>query len=248
MGIVSYTLIRTALTYLQTHKPKNQLNLTEMGLTDMFKRKTPAELIRENKRMIDRAIREMDRERVKMEQQEKKVIADIKKTAKTGQMDAVRVMAKDLVRTRQHIKKFMLMRANMQAVSLKMTTMKSQHTMAQSMKGVTKAMGRMNKSMNMPQIQKIMAEFQKQSEMMEMKGEMMDDAIDDAMDDGETEEDTDMLVGQILGELGIEMANELNKIPETGTSVPQTQVPASTEQTLGDDDIEARLMNLKRND
>merc|ERR1712014_431858 len=169
MGIVSYTLIRTALTYLQTHKPK-----------------TPAELIRENKRMIDRAIREMDRERVEMEQQEKKVIADIKKTAKTGQMDAVKVMAKDLVRTRNHIKKFMLMKANMQAVSLKMTTMKSQNTMAQSMKGVTKAMGRMNKSMNLPQIQKIMAEFQKQSEMMEMKGEMMDDAIDDAMDDGTT--------------------------------------------------------------
>ena len=47
-----------------------------MGLTDMFKRKTPQEMIRENKRMIDRAIREMDRERVKMEQQEKKVIAD----------------------------------------------------------------------------------------------------------------------------------------------------------------------------
>merc|ERR1711912_24531 len=182
------------------------------------------ELIRENKRMIDRAIREMDRERVKMEQQEKKVIADIKKTAKTGQMDAVKVMAKDLVRTRQHIKKFMLMRANMQAVSLKMGTMTSQHTMAQSMKGVTKAMGRMNKSMNMPQIQKIMAEFQKQSEMMEMKGEMMDDAIDDAMDDGETEEDTDMLVGQILGELGIEIAQAMNNIPETGTTVPQTQV------------------------
>merc|ERR1712014_163251 len=243
MGIVSYTLIRTALTYLQTHKPKNQLNLIKMGLTDMFKRKTPAELIRENKRMIDRAIREMDRERVKMEQQEKKVIADIKKTAKTGQMDAVRVMAKDLVRTRQHIKKFMLMRANMQAVSLKMTTMKSQNTMAQSMKGVTKAMGRMNKSMNLPQIQKIMAEFQKQSEMMEMKGEMMDDA----MDDGTTEEDTEQLVGQILGELGIEIAQAMNNIPETGTTVPQTQV-AETQPTLADDDIEARLMNLKRND
>jgi charged multivesicular body protein 2A len=212
-----------------------------MGFTDMFKRKTPAELIRENKRMIDRAIREMDRERVKMEQQEKKVIADIKKTAKTGQMDAVKVMAKDLVRTRQHIKKFMLMRANMQAVSLKMTTMKSQHTMAQSMKGVTKAMGRMNKTMNMPQIQKIMAEFQKQSE-------MMDDAIDDAMDDGETEEDTEQLVGQILGELGIEISNAMNAIPETGTTVPQTTTPAETQPTLADDDIEARLMNLKRND
>lgn len=218
-----------------------------MGLFDTFKKKTPTELIRENKRMIDRAIRDMDRERVKMETQEKKVIADIKKTAKSGQMDAVKVMARDLVRTRQHIKKMMLMKANMQAVSLKMTTMKSQHTMAQSMKGVTKAMGRMNSSMNLPQIQKTMAEFAKQSEMMEMKGEMMDDAIDDAMDDGETEEDTDQLVGQILGELGIEMMGAINAIPETGTSVPQAQTTETT-GTLGDDDIEARLMNLKRND
>merc|ERR1712014_12533 len=215
MGIVSYTLIRTALTYLQTHKPK-----------------TPAELIRENKRMIDRAIREMDRERVKMEQQEKKVIADIKKTAKTGQMDAVKVMAKDLVRTRQHVKKFMLMKANLQAVSLKMTTMKSQHTMAQAMKGVTRAMGRMNKSMNLPQIQKIMQEFEKQSEMMEMKGEMMDDAIDDALDDGETEEETEKIVGQVLGELGIELAGQLSQIPETGTSVPQVSTQAETQPTL----------------
>merc|ERR1711972_748370 len=232
----------------QTHKPKNQRNLIEMGLTDMFKRKTPAELIRENKRMIDRAIREMDRERVKMEQQEKKVIADIKKTAKTGQMDAVKVMAKDLVRTRQHVKKFMLMKANLQAVSLKMTTMKSQHTMAQAMKGVTRAMGRMNKSMNLPQIQKIMQEFEKQSEMMEMKGEMMDDAIDDALDEGETEEETEKIVGQVLGELGIELAGQLSQIPETGTSVPQVSTQAETQPTLADDDIEARLQNLKRND
>lgn len=47
-------------------------------------------------------------------------------------------MAKDLVRTKQFVKKFTLMRANIQNVSLKITTMKSQHTMAQAMKGVTK--------------------------------------------------------------------------------------------------------------
>ena len=39
-------------------------------------------------------MRELDRERSKMEQQEKKIIADIKKMAKQGQMDAVKVMAK----------------------------------------------------------------------------------------------------------------------------------------------------------
>ena len=39
-------------------------------------------------------MRELDRARSKMEHQEKKIIADIKKMAKQGQMDAVKVMAK----------------------------------------------------------------------------------------------------------------------------------------------------------
>ncbi len=45
-----------------------------------------AELLRENKRMLDKAIRELDRERMALQNQEKKVIAEIKKTAKQEQM------------------------------------------------------------------------------------------------------------------------------------------------------------------
>lgn len=41
----------------------------------------------------------------------------------------------------------------------------------------------------MPQIQKIMMEFEKQSEIMDMKEEMMSDAIDDAMGDEDDEEE-----------------------------------------------------------
>jgi len=58
-------------------------------------------------------------------------------------------MAKDLVRTRRYVKKFMLMRANIQAVSLKLQTLKSNDAMAQAMKGVTKAMTAMNKQVCM---------------------------------------------------------------------------------------------------
>lgn len=57
----------------------------------------------------------------------------------------VTVMAKDLVRTRHYVQKFIVMRANIQAVSLKIQTLKSNDTMAQAMKGVTKAMASMNK-------------------------------------------------------------------------------------------------------
>jgi charged multivesicular body protein 2A len=43
--------------------------------------------------------------------------------------------------------------------------------------------------MNLPEIQRIMMEFEKQSEMMNMKEEMMDDAIDMAMGDDDDEEE-----------------------------------------------------------
>lgn len=152
-------------------------------------RMTPEEMLRKNQRALNKAMRDLDRERMKMEQQEKKVIADIKKLAKEGQMDAVKIMAKDLVRTRRYVRKFMLMKANIQAVSLKIQTLKSQNTMAQAMKGVTRALATMNRQLNMPQIQKILQEFEKQSEIMDMKEEMMNDSIDEAMEGDDDEEE-----------------------------------------------------------
>lgn len=50
------------------------------------KKVTPEELLRKNQRALNKAMRDLDREKMKMEQQEKKVINDIKKLAKEGQM------------------------------------------------------------------------------------------------------------------------------------------------------------------
>lgn len=184
------------------------------------RRKTPEELLRQNQRALNRAMRELDRERQKLETQEKKIIADIKKMAKQGQMDAVRIMAKDLVRTRRYVRKFVLMRANIQAVSLKIQTLKSNNSMAQAMKGVTKAMGTMNRQLKLPQIQKIMMEFERQAEIMDMKEEMMNDAIDDAMGDEEDEEESDAVVSQVLDELGLSLTDELSSECSKSTYFP----------------------------
>ena len=51
-----------------------------------------------------------------LEKQEKQHIAEIKKMAKKGEMGTVRIMAKDLVRTRNTQKKFMVMKANIQVI------------------------------------------------------------------------------------------------------------------------------------
>ncbi|XP_035780477.1 charged multivesicular body protein 2a-like [Anopheles albimanus] len=226
------------------------------------KRMSPDEMMRKNQRALNKAMRDLDREKMKMEQQEKKIIADIKKLAKENQMDAVKIMAKDLVRTRRYVRKFMLMKANIQAVSLKIQTLKSQNAMGEAMKGVTRAMTNMNRQLNMPQIQKILHEFEKQSEIMDMKEEMINDAMDDAMEDEGDEEETDAIVSQVLDELGLQMTDQLSGLPQAsgslsvaaGTKTPQAAAIGAAGGSGGpgsptsdtDADLQARLDNLRR--
>ncbi|XP_033629660.1 charged multivesicular body protein 2a-like [Asterias rubens] len=215
------------------------------------RKKTPAEMLKQNQRALNRAMRDLDRERGRLESQEKKVIADIKKMAKQGQMDAVKVMAKDLVRTRRYVKKFIMMKANIQAVALKIQTLKSNQAMTDAMKGVTKAMSTMNRQLKLPQIQKIMMEFEKQSEILDMKEEMMNDAVDDVIGEEEDEDESDVIVSQVLDELGLVMTDELTAIPGTGGALAQqkAQQPAKLAVAEGgeaDDDLQARLDNLRR--
>ena len=87
------------------------------------------------------------------------------------------------------------------------------------MKGVTKAMMNMNKQMKLPEIQKIMQEFEKQSEIMDMKEEMMSDVIDDALGDEDDEEESDAIVTQVLDELGLQMTDQITGLPVAGGSV-----------------------------
>nr|GEU92919.1 vacuolar protein sorting-associated protein 2 homolog 1 [Tanacetum cinerariifolium] len=213
-----------------------------------WKKKTPAELLRENKRMLDRSIREIERERQGLQTQEKKLIAEIKKSAKQGQMGAVKVMAKDLIRTRHQIDKFYRLKSQLQGVSLRIQTLKSTQAMGEAMKGVTKAMGKMNKQMNMPSLQKIMREFEKQNEKMEMVSEVMGDAIDDALEGDEEEEETEELVNQVLDEIGIDINKELLNAPSEAVTtpaakndVPQAEAPTNTtDDGELDSDLQAR--------
>lgn len=219
------------------------------------KRKTPDEILRENKRAIDRAIRDIEREKERMVQQEVKLKNDIRKNAKANQMDSVKIQAKDLVRTKSQIKKFELMKANLQAISIKTATLKSQNNMAQAMRGVTQGLVRMNRQMNLPQIQRIIHEFQKQTDMVDMKEEMINDVMDDVFEEDTDEQESDQIVNQVLDELGIEMNQTILSMPSAAkTTLTDKSVSADKQpqaQTVGssaaaDADLEERLNKLRR--
>lgn len=58
------------------------------------------------------------------------------------------VLAKDLVRTRNYVTKFIEFRSHLQGVGLKLETVRSHEAMAGAMKDVTKAMVSLNKQVS----------------------------------------------------------------------------------------------------
>lgn len=122
------------------------------------------------------------------------------------------------------MQKFTQMRVQLQAVSLRMQTLRSNESMAQAMRGATRAMGQMNRSLNLPQIQRIMNEFEKESATMDMKEEMMSDAVDDAMEDedeGEGEDvESDKILREVFDEIGMGMNEAVSCLCVRPLTVP----------------------------
>ncbi|KAF8671864.1 P-loop containing nucleoside triphosphate hydrolase protein [Rhizoctonia solani] len=170
---------RSHVAFPHSHTPtvlRGKAHLPRMNIMEtLFGRSvTPAERLRQHQRALAKAQRELDRERTKLEQQEKKLIMDIKKSAKAGQM----------------------------------------------------AMASMNRGLNLPQIQRIMTEFEKESATMDMKEEMMSDAVDDVMDDEleDEEEEGDKILNQVLDEIGVGLQQDL-QLPPTALGTTASQLP-----------------------
>jgi charged multivesicular body protein 2A len=67
----------------------------------------------------------------------------------------------------------------------------------------------MNRGLNLPSIQRIMNDFEKESSMMDMKEEMMSEAVDDVMDEEEEEEEGDKILKQVLDEIGVDLSQQV---------------------------------------
>jgi len=139
--------------------------------------------------------------------------------AEKGQLASVKIMAKELIRSRNATMKFYAMSAQLKAVSIRIRTMQSTATMSNAMRGATRAMMALNRQMNNQDLQRIMIMFEREGEFMDLKQEIMDDTIDGVMAEDMDDEQEEELIGQIMDEIGIEVVRNLNSTP-SGKSSP----------------------------
>ncbi|KAF4359848.1 hypothetical protein G4B88_020369 [Cannabis sativa] len=211
-----------------------------MNAINFFKKKTsPKEALRTSKREMGVATRARG---------EKRLVAEIKKTAKTGNeakpvyvlllQAATKILARQLVRLRQQITNLQGSRAQIRGVATHTQALYASTSISTGMKGATKAMVAMNKI------------------------EMMSEAIDETLDKDEAEEETEELTNQVLDEIGVDIASQLSSAPKgriasrnaenaapakTAAAPTKTAAAENTSSASPDvDELEKRLASLRR--
>ncbi|KAG0467098.1 hypothetical protein HPP92_018106 [Vanilla planifolia] len=196
------------------------------------------------------ATRGIEREISSLQLEEKKLVMEIKQTAKTGNEAATKILARQLIRLRQQITNLQESRAQLRGVATHTQAMHASTSVSAGMKGASKAMAAMNKEMEPAKQAKIMKEFQKQSTQMDMTLEMMSESIDETLDKDEAEEETEELTNQVLDEIGVDIASQLSSAPKGRIAVNGRKVDEAPRAVASDteeiDELEKRLASLRR--
>jgi len=202
-------------------------------------KKTPKELAKEAKRETRKEVRSsqrgMDRELRELDRQEKQITKELKQRAKltnNGKDPALAALAKHLVQTRKQREKIMTAKAHIGAVGMNATAMATQVAAAAAIGSVSQAMKTTNAAMDVKATMKTLKEFTRETEMMEVKQELMDDALMDAFDNEDVEEEAEQVTSQILAELGVEMDSKM-----VGLNAPSNYL--QTEEKMSNQETEA---------
>ena len=76
--------------------------------------------------------------------------------------------------------------------------------------GGLQAMGKINEQVRPSEVQTIMQQFEKQSQMLDMKEEMISEGIDAAFEDDLVDGETEAVMDQILDEIGVNLSNKVS--------------------------------------
>ncbi|XP_056145482.1 charged multivesicular body protein 2Ba [Lampris incognitus] len=211
-------------------------------MASLFKKKTVDDIIREQSKELRGTQRQITRDRAALEKQEKQMEAEIKKMAKSGNREACKILAKQLVQLRKQKNRTYAVSSKVTSMSTQTKVMNSQMKMAGAMSTTAKTMQAVNKKMDPQKTLKTMQDFQKENMKMGMTEEMINDTLDDIFDESGDEEESQDIVNQVLDEIGIEISGKMVRAPAAGKGVPSAASPKQA--TISDDEIERQLRAL----
>ena len=214
-----------------------------MGAEEIVPEVPVKDQIRAQKRSVDRSKRALEREQKKLEREKKKMLNEIKKMAAKGQTTGAKMLAKDIVRATNQIKKLEQFCGQLNAVSMRISSCSTLNELGDAMNNAAKAMTLVSNKLDTQKLAAMAKTLAKEDMKLDMKSDMMSDVMDSIGESMDNEEEQEELYNQVLAEAGVKIDGEMvgaNKDSITANKVntgPQKQMVGA--DAGGEDDLDA---------
>ncbi|ESO07218.1 hypothetical protein HELRODRAFT_170531 [Helobdella robusta] len=217
-----------------------------MGL--FGKQKDPKELVREWQASLRKESRLLDRQILGIQREQEKVKRALKMSAKKGEKDSCKVLAKEIVQSNKAISRIHCAKANIKSVEMHMNQQLSTLRLSGAIQKSVEVMKSMQQLIKVQDIAGTMRDMSKEM----MKAGIIEEMIDDVMeadDTEEMEEEVEKEVDKVLWEITAGQIGNAPDIVKDPLPSNKNKVKQTAEEVDEEDDevikMQARLQALK---
>ncbi|KPA81345.1 Snf7-like protein [Leptomonas pyrrhocoris] len=202
----------------------------------LFHKPTPEEEVRQWTRNLRSEQRKIEMQVTKIRREEAKTKMAMKQAAKQGDQVAVRMLAKETIRSRKAVNRMYASKAQMNSVAMQLQNQVSQMKMTGSLKKSGEIMKEMNNLVKVKEIQQSMMsmsrEMAKAGLIEETMNESIDNALDEDISDTELEDEVNKVVMEtVQGQMSGARVGT-SKLPQKQQQVQEEEVPDEEEDEL----------------
>jgi len=177
-------------------------------------RRKPRDLAREDDRVMTRSIHDLELERRQLEQEERRLVLQLKSASRKGAADEELVtIARDIVRTGAARRQLQSAQAQLNSVRLQVRTSHATASVGTAMERAGTSMHRMNQRAPAAQMRTTMRDFSRESRRLERAQEQYSSCITDAVGTEGEEEEQHRLIQQVLDQHNVELSRQLVDAP-----------------------------------
>jgi len=189
----------------------------------------------------------------KCEKEEKTEKDKIRKALEKDNNDGARIHAQNAIRQKNNAQNYLRLSSRVDAVASRLESAIKMQQVTKSMGSVVKGMDKVLGSMNVEAITKVMDQFEKSFEDMDVRSEYVESAMNSSTAAAMPEEQVDDLMQMVADEHGLKMA-DVFKSPQgagmpgmaaSGASSSEPQAAAAGAGPSAEDDLEERLRKLR---
>ena len=165
---------------------------------------------------------------IKCSKEEKVEKGKIAKALEKDNHDGARIHAQNAIRQKNLAQNYLRMSSRIDAVASRLETAIKMQQVTKSMGSVVKGMDKVLSSMNVEKISKVMDQFEKSFEDMDVRSEYVEQAMNSSTTGTMPEDEVDTLMHMVADEHGLKLADTFKQAGSTavgGTSSQASNVP-----------------------